>query len=277
MSTIIKALKKSVLPHMLLIFFAAIFIIPLVWQLSTSLKFPEDVYKMPPEFIPTRIRLDNYVDAFLRMPFLTYLKNTLIIAIVPIFGQILASSMAAYSLTKVQWKGRRILFPVIMATIMLPSQVTLIPVYVIWSKLGAINTFSPLLVPSLFGSAYYIFLLRQVYLRIPDSYIDSSRIDGAGELTILFRILMPLSKPILTTIVIFTFISGWNSFYEPLIYLNDGSMYTLAIGLSAFTEERRSQYELLMAASTLFMLPMIIVFFIGQKQFIKGIVLTGIK
>lgn len=269
--------RKKVLPHIFLIFFACLFIAPLVWQVSTSLKFPEDVFKLPPEWIPKRIRLANYPDAINKMRFFTYLKNSLILSIVPVIGHMISSSMVAYSFTKIPWKGKKILFPICLATIMLPFQVTLIPLYGIWTKLGGINTFAPLVVPSFFGSAYNIFLLKQFYQTVPDSYLDSGRIDGASELRILFQILMPLSKPILTTIAIFTFIGGWNDFQGPLIYLNDGNMFTLAIGLQVFLQEHRTQWELLMAASTLFMLPMIVIFFIGQKQFVKGIVMTGFK
>lgn len=277
MGVIAKTFRKVILPHAVLIFFAIVFIMPLLWQVSTSLKYAEDVFKLPIQWIPERVRWENYIDVLMRMPFLTYLKNTIIISILPAIGQVLSSSIVAYSFTKIPWKGGKVLFPVVMATIMLPFQVTMIPVYGIWKKLGQIDTFTPFLLPSLFGSAYNIFLLRQFYLTIPDSYIDSARIDGASEFRILVKIMMPLSKPILTTVALFTFIGGWNDFQGPLIYLNNTEMYTLAIGLQTFLQEHHSEWELLMAGSTLFMLPMIVIFFLGQKQFIKGIVMTGIK
>ncbi len=277
MDRTIKLFKKTILPHMILIFFALIFILPLVWQISTSLKLGADVFKVPPKWIPDPIRWYNYVDAVKRMPFLTYMKNSLIIAAVPIVGQVISSSMVAYSITKVEWKGKKIIFPIVLATIMLPMQVTMIPVYTIWAKASLINTFAPFIIPSLFGAAYNIFLLRQFYMTIPDSYVESARIDGSGELRILFQIIMPLSKPIITTIALFTFIGGWNDFQGPLIYMTTGNMFPLSIGLNAFLYEHHAEWELLMAASTLFMLPMIVLFFIGQKQFIKGIVMTGFK
>lgn len=267
----------KLMSQLLLIFFACIFLMPLLWQISSSLKLPEDVFKYPPEWIPDPVRWQNYPEAVKRMPFFTYLKNTIIVSVLPVFGQLLSCSLVAYSFTKIPWKGGKVLFPIVLATIMLPFQVTMIPVYGIWTKLNLVNTFWPLILPSLFGGASNIFLLRQFYKTIPDSYIDSARIDGAGEARILFQIMMPLSKPILTTIALFTFIGGWNDFQGPLLYLNDGDKFTLAIGLQVFLQEHNSEWELLMAASTLFMLPMIVIFFIGQKQFIKGIVMTGFK
>ncbi len=275
MSSILKILKKQVLPHAVLLFFAAIFIMPLLWQISTSLKFPEDIFKQ--EWIPSRVRLENYVDVLFRMPFGIYLKNSLILSVIPAIFMVFSSSLVAYSFTKIPWKGAKVLFPIMMATIMLPYQVTMIPVYGIWSKLGFIDTFWPLLLPNLFGSAYNIFLLRQFFVNIPDSYIDSARIDGANEPTILFRLIMPLSKPVLITIALFSFIGGWNDFQGPLIYLNSMDKYTLAIGLQTFLVEHATEWELLMAGSTICIIPMVIIFFLGQKQFINGIVMTGIK
>ena len=275
MSSILKFFKKQLLPQAALLFFAAIFIMPLIWQISTSLKFPEDIFKQ--EWIPSRIRWENYVDVLFRMPFGTYLKNSLILSIIPAIFMVFSSSVVAYSFTKIPWKGAKVLFPIMMATIMLPYQVTMIPVYGIWSKLGFIDTFWPLLLPNLFGSAYNVFLLRQFFVNIPDSYIDSARIDGANEATILFRLVMPLSKPILITIALFAFIGGWNDFQGPLIYLNSMENYTLAIGLQTFLVEHQTEWELLMAGSTICIIPMVLIFFLGQKQFINGIVMTGIK
>ncbi len=275
MNSTLRFIKKEILPQVVLLFFAAIFIMPLLWQISTSLKFPEDIFKQ--EWIPSKVRLENYVDVLFRMPFATYLKNSLILSIIPAIFTVLSSSVVAYSFTKIPWKGAKVLFPIMMATIMLPYQVTMIPVYGIWSKLGLIDTFWPLLLPNLFGSAYNIFLLRQFFVNIPDSYIDSARIDGANEATILFKLIMPLSKPILITIALFAFIGGWNDFQGPLIYLNSMDKYTLAIGLQTFLVEHATEWELLMAGSTICIIPMVVIFFLGQKQFINGIVMTGIK
>ncbi len=272
-----KVIKKTVIPHVVLIFFAIIFSLPFIWLVSTSFKTPENVFKMPPQWIPRPFKPENYINAVKAIPFFTYVKNTLIISIIPIFGQMIASALVAYSFSKIDWKGKKILFPIVMATMMLPSQVTMVPVYIIWSKLGLVNTFTPLILPSLFGSAFNIFLLRQFFAGIPDSYIEASRIDGASEFRIFAQILLPLSKPVLTSIALFTFMGGWNDFMTPLMYLNESSKWPLSIGLQAFTFQFQQQWELLMAATVLFTVPMIIIFFLGQKQFMEGIVMTGFK
>ena len=272
-----KVIKKTVIPHVVLIFFAIIFSLPFIWLVSTSFKTPENVFKMPPQWIPRPFKPENYINAVKAIPFFTYVKNTLIISIIPIFGQMIASALVAYSFSKIDWKGKKILFPIVMATMMLPSQVTMVPVYIIWSKLGLVNTFTPLILPSLFGSAFNIFLLRQFFAGIPDSYIEASRIDGASEFRIFAQILLPLSKPVLTSIALFTFMGGWNDFMTPLMYLNESSKWPLSIGLQAFTFQFQQQWELLMATTVLFTVPMIIIFFLGQKQFMEGIVMTGFK
>lgn len=271
------ALKRNILPGILLFIFGMLFVVPFVWLVSTSFKAPENVFKFPPQWIPAPFKWQNYIEVFNRIPFLLYLKNTLIIAVVPVIGQILSSSIVAYSFSKIPWKGSRYLFGIVLATMMLPFQVTMIPLYIVWSKLDLVNTFAPLLVPSFFGSAYYIFLLRQFFKGIPDSLIYSVRIDGASELRILFSIVLPLSKPALTTIGLFTFMGGWNDFMGPLIYFQSSKLFTLPLGLQTFMFEMNRQWEVLMAASTLFTIPVIILFFIGQKQFVKGIVMTGFK
>ncbi len=272
-----KLINKKILPQVILIFFAIIFSLPFIWLVSTSFKSPENIFKIPPQWIPKPFKPDNYIKAVKAIPFFTYLKNTLIISIIPIFGQIISSSLVAYSFSKIEWKGKKVLFPLLMATMMLPGQVTMIPVYIVWSKLKLVNTFVPLILPSFFGTAFNIFLLRQFFLTIPDSLIEAARIDGAGEFRIFWKIIMPLSKPVLTTIALFTFMGGWNDFMGPLLYLNDSRKWPLSIGLQAFMFQYNQQWELLMAATVLFTVPMIIVFFIGQKQFMEGIVMTGFK
>lgn len=211
-------LKRNIVPVILLLFFGVVFAAPFVWLVSTSFKTPENVFKFPPQWIPVPFEWQNYLEVFVRIPFLLYLRNTVIIAVVPVIGQIFSSSMVAYSFSKIPWEGSRYLFGIVLATMMLPFQVTMIPLYIVWSRLGLINSFAPLLIPSFFGSAYNIFLLRQFFNGIPDSLVHSARIDGSSEWGILFKIIMPLSKPALTTIGLFTFIAGWNNFMGPLIY-----------------------------------------------------------
>ncbi|MFU0799817.1 MAG: carbohydrate ABC transporter permease [Xylanivirga thermophila] len=272
-----KIFKKKILPHILLILFGIMYFLPFLWLLSTSFKTPDQVFEYPPKWIPDPFAWGNYPKAMSTIPFFTYLKNTVILAVIPIFGQVLSSSLVAYSIAKIPWKGGKKLFGIILATMMLPHQVTMIPLYVTWAKLDMVNTFVPLLVPSFFGGAYNIFLLRQFFKTVPDSLLEAARIDGASEGRIFFQIMLPLSKPVLTTIALFTFMGGWNDFMTPLIYLNDSAKWPLSIGLQAFMIEFDTKWELLMAASVLFTIPMIITFFVGQKQFIEGIVTTGLK
>ncbi|MDI3312031.1 MAG: carbohydrate ABC transporter permease [Thermoanaerobacterium sp.] len=272
-----KTIRKVILPHAVLILFGIVFFIPFLWMLTTSFKTPANIFKFPPQWIPKPFMWQNYMKAYTSIPFMTYLRNTIILAVTPVFGQVFASALVAYSFSKIPWKGSKILFGIALSTVMLPGQVTMIPIYIIWAKLGLINTFTPFIVPSFFGSAYNIFLIRQFFMTIPDNLLDSARIDGASEFTIFYKIMLPLSKPVLTTVALFTFIGGWNDFMGPLIYLTDGSKYPLSVGLQAFLYQHSQQWELLMAASVLFTIPMIIAFFVGQKQFIQGIVMTGFK
>lgn len=268
---------NTICSQLILIFFGVIFMIPFLWMVSTSLKIPENVFRLPIQWIPNPVKWSNYAEAVIRIPFARYFLNTLITSVIPIFGMIISSSLVAYSFAKIPWKGREILFGIVLATMMLPFQVTMIPLYVVWSKLKLVNSFVPLVLPSFFGYAYYIFLLRQFFKGIPDSIVDSGRIDGASELRILYKIILPSSKPVLITVAMFTFMAGWNNFMGPLIYLQSPKLFTLTIGLQAFMFEMNKKWEVLMAASTLFTIPMIIFFFIGQKQFVEGIVMTGVK
>lgn len=264
--------------HFALILLAFIFFMPFVWMVSTSLKTEGHVLVNPPEWIPNPVKWENYSTIFKRIPIFHYLQNTVIVAALPVIGQMLATPMIAYSLTKIPWKGQKIIFPLILATIMIPWQVTQIPMFMTWSKLGLVNTFVPLCLPAFFGAPYYIYLTRQFMKGVPDSLIEAARIDGAGEFRILWRIIYPLCKPVLTTIAVLVFIAGWNDLNGPLLYLQNNDVYTLSIGLQSFLTSARSEWALLMACSTLFTIPLIILFFLAQKQIINGISTTsGLK
>ena len=197
----------------------------------------------------------------------------------PVFGQLLAVPLVVYSITKIEWKGAKIIFPLVLVTMMIPWQVTQIPMYTTWSKLGFVNTFIPLILPAFFGSPYYIYLMRQFMKGIPNSLIDAARIDGANDLTILYRVVMPLCKPILVTVALLVFIAAWNDFNGPLMYLQESDKYTLSVGLQNVLSNNtlKRQYNLVMAAVTLFSLPLMVVFAIFQKQFISGIATGGVK
>jgi len=269
---------KRILIYTLIIIFAALFIIPFLWIISTSLKGEEQIFAIPPQWIPDQLHWDNYSKVFDKMPFMVYLRNSTLITAITIIGVVLSSSVVAYAFGCLQWPGRNTLFIVVLATMMLPMQVTMIPVFVLFKELGWLNTFKPLTVPAFFGGgAFNIFLLRQFFMTIPRDLLDSARIDGCPEIRIYWSIVLPLAKPALATVAILTFMFTWNDFIGPLIYLSDKTMGTLALGLAMFVGQHQTEWGMLMAASVLMMLPMIMIFFLFQKYFIKGFTMSGIK
>ena len=263
--------------YFLAVLFSVIFMVPFLWMLFTSLKSFQEIYANPPTVWPHQLYWGNYGLAVTKMPFLLYFWNTFLIAAINVLGTVLSCSMVAYALSKVKWRGSNFLFPFIVATMMIPYQVTMIPVYLIWTKLGFVGTYIPLTLPSFFGSAYYIFLLRQFFKTIPDALVEAAVIDGARGTTIFTRIMMPLCKPAITTVGILTFLANWSDFLGPLLYLNDQSQYTLSIGLQTFMQTHYVEWGPLMAAAAIFTVPVIILFFFAQSYFIEGITVTGIK
>ncbi len=264
--------------YAVLTIFGMVFLIPLVWVVSTSLKGNEQIFTIPPEWIPSRLRWENYVEVFRRMPVLLYLRNSVIITVFQMIGIVASSSLVAYAFAILRWPGRNILFGVLLATMMLPMQVTMIPIFVLFKQFGWLDTFKPLIVPAfLGGGAFNIFLLRQFYLGIPGEIVDAARIDGCSEFRIYWNIMLPLAKPALATIAILTFMFSWNDFLGPLIYLSEKTKSTLALGLAMFVGQQTSEWALLMAASILMMIPMILIFFFFQKYIIQGFTMSGIK
>ncbi len=259
----------------LLIVFSIVFAIPFLWMILTSLKSLEEVYQRT--VLPQSLHFENYLLALTQIPFLRYTWNTIVITVLCVLGTVVSSSMVAYSMSKVKWRGKKYLFPIIVGTMMIPYQVTLIPLYMIWNKLGLIGTIAPLVVPAFFGGPYYIFLLRQFFKTIPDSLLEAATIDGAGELRVFLQIMIPLCKPALASVAIFTFLGTWSDFMGPMLYLNSQDSYTLSIGLQAFLQQHYVQWGILMAASAIFTIPIIILFFFAQKYFIEGITVTGMK
>jgi multiple sugar transport system permease protein len=254
------------------------FLIPWAWMLSTSLKNPQELSVYPPVWIPHPIRWDNFATALSRSGFAKYVGNTLRIAALTVLGAVLSNSTVAYSISVLRWKGQNVLFALILATMMLPGAVTFIPLYVIFRHLGWLNTFRPLIVPAFFGNAYFIFLLRQFFLTLPPELADAARIDGCSDFGILWRIILPLSRPALAVIALFQFIGSWNDYFGPLIYLSDENKYTVALGIA----NMRTAYGLInfawvMAATTMSVAPIVILFFFAQRTFIQGISLTGLK
>lgn len=256
---------------------ALVFITPLVWMLSSSLKPDYQIFAVPPELIPNPPRWENYREALTYVPFGRYAINTAIISTLTIVGHLLSCTIVAYGFARLRAPGRNTLFILVLATMMLPYPVTMVPLYIIFSRLDWVNTFLPLVVPAFFGSPFYIFLLRQFFLGLPRYLEDAARMDGANILQTLWHVILPLSLPAIATVAIFTFQFTWNDFLAPLIYLHDQSHYTVALGLNFFRSSYQVQWALLMAASLVTMLPVIIVFFLAQRLFIEGISLTGVK
>jgi multiple sugar transport system permease protein len=267
----------AALTYLALILVCALFVAPFLWMVSTSLKPDTQIFQDKVEWIPRPAMWGNYPNALASFPFLLYLRNTLFVCVMVTLGTVVSSLLPAYGFSRIRWKGRDTLFVILLATIMLPAQVTMLPVFLIFRALGWTGTFLPLIVPSFFGSAFSIFLLRQFFLTIPQDLSDAARIDGCSELTTLFRVVAPLAKPAMATVALFAFTGAWMDFLTPLIYLHDESRYTLAVGLQAFLGRHNSEWSLLMAAATVITLPMVVLFFLTQKTFIRGIALTGIK
>lgn len=267
----------KVFVYIIIIVLSVVFLVPFLWMLSTSLKSLQEIYQVPSTIFPHQLNFGNYAAAVTKMPYLRYTVNTLVITLLCVVGQVISSSMVAYSVSKIKWKGSKIIFPIVVSTMMIPMQVTMIPLYLIFTKLNLIGTFTPLVLPAFFGGAYYIFLLRQFFRTIPDSLLEAAKIDGAKEGTIFFKIMLPLCKPALTSVAIFTFLATWSDFLGPLLYLNKEEQYTLSLGLQAFMQTHYVEWGPLMAASAIFTVPIIVLFFFAQSYFIEGITVTGMK
>jgi multiple sugar transport system permease protein len=266
-----------VLRYLALLGIAALYLFPFAVVVTTSLKPPDEIFSLPPRLGSDHWTLANYQAALDAMPFWRYLLNTAFISSVTVIGQLFSSSIVAYSLAKIRWRGRDALLILIVATMMLPPQVTMIPVYIGWNRIGLTGTYLPLLVPQFFGNAFFIFMLRQFFRGIPEELLDSARLDGASELRIYRSIVLPLAKPALVALSIFAFMWAWTDFLLPLIYINEPEQYTLSIGLYSFFSEHGVAWGALMAAATLMSIPLIAVFLVGQRQFLQGIAFTGIK
>lgn len=249
---------------------------PYLWMVSTSFKTDRQVFVRPPVWIPNPIRWANYPEAWEWGKLGLATMNTLIIAVGSLVGTLLSSSLVAYGFARLRAPGRDIIFSILLATMMLPGVVTMIPVFLIFSKLRWVNTFRPLIVPAYFGSAFNIFLLRQFFLTIPVELEDAAIIDGAGRLRIWATMFIPLSIPALATIAIFSFMHSWNDFMGPLIYLTDVNKYPIALAMSRFLQQYGAEWTLLMAASVTATFPLVVLFFLAQRTFIQGIVTTGL-
>jgi multiple sugar transport system permease protein len=269
----------STFSYLILSITAALFIIPFLWLLVTSLKVTNQVFTNPPIWIPNPIAWENYSQALLTpaFPFLNLMKNTLFYVITTTLGTLVSSSVVAYGFSRIRFQGRDFLFAVTLSTMMMPGIVTLIPTYVLFKVMGWVGTYAPLVVPSFFGAAFNIFLLRQFMITVPYDLTDAALVDGATHFDILWRIMIPLVKPALLVIGVMNVMWAWNDFMGPLIYLSDQKLYPLVMGLSAFQTQHSILWNQLMAASLATCFPLIVLFFVAQRYFIEGITLTGLK
>jgi len=266
--------------HIALIFFSLVFTLPFIGMLSTSLKEESQIQgfgSLIELFWPRPVRWANYRDIFEYVPYARYAANTIWVTVLSVAGTVFSCSCAAYSFSRLRWPGRDVFFGILIATMLLPVQVTLVPSFLIFSWLGWVNSFKPLWVPAFLGSAFFIFLLRQFFMTIPRELEEAAEIDGCGYSRIFTQILIPLLKPALLAVAVFQFLWAWNDFVGPLVYLNRADLLTLSVGLQAFRSLHSAQWGLLLAASTVMTVPVILLFFAAQRYFIEGITLTGIK
>lgn len=267
--------------YAILVVLSFVMLLPLFWMVSTALKDLPQIHAYPPRWIPWPIHFENFKTSLTKFPFWLYLNNTLIITVLNIAGVLFSTMLVAYGFARLHSPLSNVMFGLMLSTMLLPAQVTGIPVFILFQKLGWYDTWFPLIVPSLFGGAFNIFLMRQFFKTIPQDLVDAARLDGCSEWSILWRIFVPLSKPVILVVTLFTFLGSWNDFFGPLIYLNDSKKYTLAVGLNSLINNvwspEGAHWEWMMSASLLVMLPVIVLFFFAQRYFIEGIKLTGLK
>ncbi len=281
--------------HLLLAVLALTFVMPFAWQVTMSLQSDRERARIDPGVLPApqgaaeaidrvtgrhlayQPTLDNYTHGIKRVPVPLFLRNTVLVCVCTVVGAVLSSSLVAYGFAILRWRWRDPLFHIMLATMMLPAQVTMVPVFRIWRDLGLVNTYAPLIVPAFLGVPFFIFLFRQFFLGVPRELVEAARMDGAGELRIWATIVMPLSLPAVATVALFAFLGAWNDFLGPLIYLADQDKYTLSLGLAMFRTQYHSEYGQLMAVATLMVLPVVGLFLLAQKTFIQGVKTTGLR
>lgn len=253
-------------------------VFPLIWLVRSSFMEMGQIFIFPPEWIPEPIAWENFPDALTVMPFFTYFINTLLIVLPVVAGTVVSSALAAYGFARLNWPGRDQVFAVLVATLMLPYIITLLPTFLAWSWVDLIDTYVPLIAPAWLGfHVFYIFLLRQFFKNLPSELDEAATIDGANPLQVFWFVTLPLSRPALLVVAILAGLFTWNDFLDPLVYINSSDKYTLALGLSQFTGLYTSQWNLLMAASTVIIVPVLVVFFLTQRYFIEGITMSGLK
>ncbi len=272
-----RAFADQVGPRIFLIAMTLIFLVPLYWMIITALKPTAELSAFPPTLWPQSVRWQNFADAVGEIPFGTYFVNSVIITVLSVAGAVLSNTLIAYGFSRIAWPGRDLVFYLVIATIFIPFPIVIVPLFDLFASLHWVNTFLPLTVPTFFGNAFYIFLLRQFMLQIPVDLSEAARIDGARELLIMWRVILPMARPALAVVAIFAAIGAWNDFLGPLIYLQDDTKRTLAIGLQFFRSIHDIQLNLLMAASVLVMLPVVVLFVLFQRFLVEGVTIGSIR
>ena len=268
-----------IITYIILIFAAVICLFPFLWMVSTSFKETSEIYKMPPDLLPTNPTVQNYIEGWKGADFGLFFKNSLLITIIATVGTVLSSAFVAYGFARFKARFSGLLFTILLATMMLPTQVTLIPQYLMYNKLGMVNTYFPLLIPSwLGGGAFNIFLFIQFFRTLPKELDEAAKIDGANSFQIFTKIMLPAVKPVMLAVLVMSLVYNWNDFFSPLIYLNDNKKFTIAIGLQFFKGSQGNvQIGQMMAMSLVALLPVLIIFAVCQKYFIQGIKMSGLK
>lgn len=275
--TVRRGAYSQILKYLTLIAVSVACVLPLLWQFRSSLMPMNDIFMIPMIFIPKSMEFKNYLEVFTLVPFARYYLNTIFIVLVNITGALFSNTIIAYAFARLEFRGKKIMYAMCLGTMMLPSSVQLIPFFLEWNWFGGINTFLPLIVPSFFGNAFFIFLLVQFFKTLPRDYDEAAFIDGGTHPRIIISVIMPLSKPALAVVAIFQFMNTWNDFMAPLLFLNDSKLYTLAIGLRSFISTFYTPWPVLMAAATLTVVPLIVLFFAAQKSFVAGLTMGGLK
>lgn len=273
--------KKKWILHAILILICLLFLVPIYWMLSTALKQNSQVFQWPLVLLPNPPQWNNFKEALIASSFGRYLVNTLILSAFVIVGNLFSCTLAAYGFSRIEWKGRNTIFVIVLATMLLPEQVTLIPLFIVFKHLGLVGGgytgYLPLILPAFFGKAYFIFMMRQFFLGIPKELSDAARIDGCNDFGILWRIILPLAKPAMVAVSLFSLINTWSDFLGPMVYLREKDFYTISVGLAMFQGRSFVPWNQVMAASAMSIIPVLIVFLFAQKQFVQGISMTGLK
>lgn len=270
-------LMETLRGYTFLVIFGLFFLTPFYWMIITALKNEVQLFQLPPAWLPNPIAIENFVQVFKEVPFGRFIINSAVLVTWNVVGQVLSTTLVAYGFSRFRFPGRNVLFLVLLATMMVPKQIALVPQFILFAKLGWVNTYLPLILPAFGGSPYLIFLVRQYMMSIPLDLDEAAMIDGASRWQILWRVIFPIAMPALVLVIVFTFVDVWNDFMGPLIYLNDPNMFTVTLGLSFFRGAKETSWQLLMAGSLMSMIPPVVLFLIAQRRLLGGIAAAGIK